>query len=57
MAQQVKDLDCLCGGTGSNSGLAQWVKDLAFSQLWRRLQLQLGFDLWLRNFHLPWAWL
>ena len=27
------------------------LKDLAWPQLWCRSQLQLGFDPWLRNFH------
>ena len=29
MAQWVDDLACLCAGTSSNPGPAQWVKDLA----------------------------
>ena len=44
---------CLCGSAGSIPGLAQWVKALVFPQLWLRLQLQLGFDPWPRNFHMP----
>ena len=35
---------------------AQWVKDLALLQLGGRLQPQLGFDLWPRNFHMLWVW-
>ena len=31
--------------------MAQWVKDLALLQLWRRLQLWCGFHLWPGNFH------
>ena len=33
--------------------VVQWVKDLVLLQLWLRLQLQLGFDPWPRNFHMP----
>ena len=32
---------------------AQWVKDPALPQLCRRSQLQLGFDPWPVNFHIP----
>ena len=32
--------------------VAQWVKDLVFPQLPCRLQLQLRFDPWPRNFHM-----
>ena len=32
--------------------VAQWVKDLVLPQLWYRLQLQLRFDSWPRNFHM-----
>ena len=35
------------------SAMAQQVKDLALQQLWHRLQLQLEFDPWTRNFHTP----
>ena len=31
----------------------QWVKDLVLLQLWYRMQLQLGFDPWPRNFIMP----
>lgn len=31
--------------------MVPWVKDLARLQLKCRLQLQLGFDFWSRNFH------
>ena len=35
-----------------------WVKDLASPQLWRRLQLWLGFDPWLGILiHMLWVWL
>ena len=30
-------------------------QDLALPQLWHRSQLQLGFNPWLRNFHVPWV--
>ena len=30
--------------------MVQKVKDLALSLLWHR------FDLWPRNFHVPWPW-
>ena len=33
-----------------SSRVAQWVKDLALSLLWR------GFDPWPGNFHIPWLW-
>ena len=33
------------------TSLAQWVKDPAMAQLWRRSQLQLRFNSWARNFH------
>ena len=35
--------------------MAQWVTDLALSLLWLWLQLWCGFDLWTKNFHMPWA--
>jgi len=35
--------------------LAQWFKDLALLQLWRKLHLRLGFDPWPENFHMPWV--
>ena len=34
---------------------AQWVKDPALLQLWRRSQLWLGFDPWPWNCHMPCA--
>ena len=33
--------------------MAQQVKDPGLLQLWHRSQLWLGFDPWLRNFHMP----
>ena len=33
--------------------MAQWVKDLALSLLWRRSQLQLRSTPWPGNFHMP----
>ena len=39
------------GDTSLTSSLVQWVKDLALLQLWCRLQLR--FDLWRGNFHVP----
>ena len=35
--------------------VVQRVKNLALPQLWCRLQLQLDFDPWPRNFHMSWA--
>ena len=40
---------CLKGA----STVPQWVKDLVLPELWRRLQLQLGFDPWPGHFHMP----
>ena len=40
---------------GSIPGPVQWVKDLELPQLWRRLQLRLGFDPSLGNSHMPWG--
>ena len=37
------------------STAAQQANGLAMSQLWRRSQLQLGFDPWAGNFHMLWA--
>ena len=47
MAQWVNDPACLCGAAGLIPGLAQWAKD---PQMW------FTFDLWPRNFHMPWVW-
>ena len=35
------------------AAVAQWVKDPALLRLWHRWQLQLRFDPWTRNFHIP----
>ena len=35
---------------------AKWVKDLVLLQLWCRSKMQLGFDPWPGNFHMPLAW-
>ena len=35
-------------------GPALWVEDLALLQLWHRSKLQLEFNPWPRNFHMPW---
>ena len=55
MAQGVNDLACLWRWWFI-PGLMQWVKDAALRQLCHRLQLQLGFDPWLRNFHMSQGW-
>ena len=34
--------------------MVQCVKDPALPQLWCRSQLQLRFDPWPGNFHMPW---
>ena len=52
MAQWVNDPAHFCGIVGLNPGLMQWVKDPGSLQLWRRSQVQLGFDPWPRNFHM-----
>ena len=39
-------------GAGSIPGSVEWVKDPALLQLWHRLQLQLRFDPWPKNFHM-----
>ena len=50
---------CFCSGLGhcwsrgSISGPVQWLKDLALPRLWHRSELQLGFDPWPRNLHMP----
>lgn len=35
--------------------MAQGVRDLALLSLWHRLQLQYGFNPWLRKFHMLWV--
>ena len=57
MVQRVKDLTAAAGvtakaQTGSITGLAQWVKELALLQLWSRSQLWLRFDPWPGDFRL-----
>ena len=46
---------CVCGGVGLIPSLVRWAKGLVLPQLWHRSQLQLGFDLWPRNFHMLWV--
>ena len=48
MAQQVKNLACLCGIGGLIPGLVQWVNDPSLLQLRCMSQLQFEFD--------PWPW-
>jgi len=36
--------------------VAQWLKELALSLQQLGSLLWCGFDIWLRNFHMPWAW-
>ena len=45
----------LCDSVGWIPGLVQRVKDLALLQWWCRLQLQLSFISWPRNFCMPWV--
>ena len=52
VAQWVNDMAFLSGGTGLI--LVQGVKDLMLLQP-HRSQLWIGFDLWLRNFYMPWG--
>ena len=53
---------CLCSGLGHCWGIgfipgpARWIKDLALLQLWHRLLLQLTFNPWPGNLHMPWMW-
>ena len=42
---------CLCEDTDLISGLTQWVKDQELLWLWYRLQVQLWFNPWPRNFY------
>ena len=55
VVQRVNDSGCLCGGAGLIPGPVQWVKNLALLQLWYRSHLQLRFDPWPKNFHMPWV--
>ena len=45
-----------CGGVGVIPGPAQWVKGFGIAAAVARSQLWLGFNPWLRNFHMPWVW-
>ena len=53
VVQWVNVLAFLCGIGGSIPSLSWWVKDLALMQLWCRSPLQLEFDSWPGNFHMP----
>ena len=53
VVQWVNEPTCLCGIAGSIPRPAQWVKDPVLPQLWQRSQMQLRFDPWPRNFHIP----
>ena len=55
MVQPAKDPACLCVVAGSIPGPEQWVKGPALLQLWHGSQVQLAFDPWPRNFHVPWV--
>ena len=50
MSQRIHNLAFVCGSILSP---AQWIKDPALLQLWHKSQLQLGFDPWPGNFHMP----
>ena len=52
MAQWANDAVFLCDGIGLIPCLVQ----LVLPQLWYRLQMQLRFDPWPRNFHMPLVW-
>jgi len=48
-----------CSGWGcwcSIPGLAQWVRDPVFLQLWCKMQRWLRFSSWPGNFHMPRVW-
>ena len=55
MAQWAEDLVLSLQCHRFYSWPAQWVKDPMWPQLWRRLQLQLGFNPWSGNFHILWV--
>ena len=56
MVQWVYDPACLCGVAGLIHSPDKWAKDLALLQLWDRSKLQLRFDPWTMNFHMPLVW-
>lgn len=47
---------CLCGGRVPSLAWGSGLKDLAFPQLWLRLQLQVRFSPWPGNILMPWVW-
>ena len=51
VAQWVNDLACLCVGSSSFPGQAQWVKDPALQNPCRS-KLGFGFDPWPGNLHM-----
>jgi len=53
VVQWSNDLACLSGDASSIPSPEQWVKDPVLLQLKHRLQRQLGFDPWPRNFRKP----
>lgn len=55
VAHWVNDQACFCRGTSLIPSLAHWVKDPALTLLWHSLQMQLRFNPWPQNFHMPWV--